>query len=111
MRLIITHYVDREPAHVSARVVESIPDALRAAGERVAAPVTPAATSVDDHHAVIRGGVDLLDGTSIDWHGDAELTTIRYSVPWQSGNPSQLRRLLAANRFATVLSDRVRAVA
>lgn len=112
MHLTLTQYLDRAPAHVDAHLAESVPTALRAAADRVHAPLaTDGPASITGRLAVVDGGLDVLDGTTIDWDGDDDLTSIRVIVPWPSEASERRRRLLAANRFAHVLADTVRAAA
>ncbi len=108
MQLVITSYLDRSPAHVRDHLAAHIGPAIRAAAERVDAPSASAETSIDGERAMIRGGLDVLDGAAIDWDGDDDLTTVRVTIPWAPGAPSMGRQVLAANRFAHVLTTGVR---
>jgi hypothetical protein len=108
VNLIITHYLDRSPEHVRDHLATTIPQAIRAAADRVSRPVTESGTDLTDTHAVVHGGLDVLDGAAIDWDGDDDLTTVRVSIPWAQGDDARGHRILAANRFAHVLSAGVR---
>lgn len=111
MRLVFTTYLDRSPGHVRHHLAASIPGALLAAGDRVHQPVATATSSLDADRAVIHGGFAMLDGASIDWDGLDDLTTMRVSVE-RATTPSEIgRQVLAANRFAEVLTTSVRSAA
>lgn len=108
MQLVITSYLDRSPAHVQRHLETHVTGAVREAADRVETPSTAAETSLDDGHAVIHGGFDVVDGAQIDWEGDDDLTTVRVRIPWTPAESKRGRQMLAANRFTQVLTTSVR---
>lgn len=109
MQLVITHYLDRSPAHVRDHVEATIPAAIQAAADRVRRPTTASNTDLTERGARVHGGLDVLDGAAIEWDGVDELTTVRVSIPWALDHQDEAgSRVLAANRFAQVLSTGVR---
>jgi hypothetical protein len=115
MQLVFTNYLDRGPEEVQRRLVDAVPAGLAAAAARIgSSSVTSLPAS---SHAVANAtgvevhGLDILEGTEINCEGDAGFTTVRVVVPWTSGDSASGKKLLAANRFAQVLSAEARSAA
>jgi hypothetical protein len=115
MQLTFTTYLDRSPDEVQDRLADAVSAGLAAAADRIdsssvtSPPLSPHtvanATGLEVH------GLDILEGAEINWEGDARFTTVRVVVPWTSNDSASGKKLLAANRFAQVLSAEARSAA
>jgi len=106
MKLILTHYIDIEPATVTSRLDAAVAAGLDAAADRSAAARGATITSTLDHGIHIDSGLDALAGTECTFNGSDQLTEIRVEVPW-SPTDSGTVKLWAANRFAGVLAEQL----
>ncbi len=106
MRLSLTSYVDRDTAHVEASVAE-----VAAATVAAMAPTPIERVSADCHGGCVQLSTDLedLDGATVCWSGDHDLTELRVAVPWTADPAARNQRALTASRFSRVLTDRIRA--
>ncbi len=111
MQLVITTYLDRNADDFESRLDQVVPVALDAAAERVSTRAQAAMTTRSSHTMVVRGGLDLLEGTEVAWEGIEGLTAVRFVVPWDDSDHISADRLLAANRFAQTFSSAMRAAA
>lgn len=108
MHLVLTHYLSHSTDDIERRIGTAIPGALRAAAARIDAVATEPRGDIEPHRAVLRG-VEVLEGAEVDWDDDAGLTTVRVRVPWSGTDDDRGQTLLAANRFAQVISDQTAA--
>jgi hypothetical protein len=103
MQLVITRYFDRNPEEIESRLDQAIPIALDAAADRIDSRAI-APHGEPSPNGIVVSGLDILDGTEINWDGGARLTTVRVTVPWDSEDSASGQKLLAASRFAQVFS-------
>ncbi len=108
MKLTFTHYIDRDPEAVVARLDRAVAAGLDAAAARTAAPRHDAFTTPTGDGLHIDGGLDTLTGTDLRIGGAHRLTELRVEVPW-SQRDAGTSKLWAANRFAGVLADQLAA--
>lgn len=111
-RLVLTSYLTGDQSDLEASTIAALPAALASAATRVDTSFTAPVTESDTDGVVVHDGVDVLAGTTITWDRSSELTTLQVSVPWPDDvvEPAANRgRLLAANQFATHLSELLQA--
>lgn len=111
-RLVLTSYLTGDQSDLEATTIAALPAALASAATRIETAFTAPVTESDTEGVVVHDGVDVLAGTTITWDRSSELTTLQVSVPWPDTNdePATNRgRLLAANQFATHLSELLQA--
>jgi len=111
-RLVLTSYLTGDHSDLEANTIAALPAAMASAASRINTSFTAPVTESDDDGVVVHDGVDVLAGTTITWDRSSELTTLQVSVPWpvNSVEPAANRgRLLAANQFATHLSELLQA--
>jgi hypothetical protein len=110
MQLVLTSYLRHDSDKIESRVAAAVPSALSAAAARIDVPAhQPRAET--NAQGVAPHGVDILAGTKINWERSGDLTTIRVVVPWETTDGISGRKLIAANRFAQVLSTEAGAAA
>lgn len=111
MSLVLTRYLDAEPAAISADLDRAIGVALDQAAERIAVARVP--TSLEDVPDGVRlnAGLDVLDGSELRVTGGPRLTTVEVTVPWDVHEDAPQSKLLAANRFAHVVATELRVAA
>jgi hypothetical protein len=108
MKLILTHYIDRDPASTGDRLAAAISRALDSATERVAGRRDETVTEAIVDGVRVRHGLGMLEGVELLVAGSADLTELRVEVPW-ADTDSGTSKLWAANRFAGVLADELAA--
>ncbi len=110
-RLVLTSYLTGDHSDLEATTIAALPAALASAATRIDSSFTTPVTESDDDGVVVHDGVDVLAGTTITWDRSSELTTLQVSVPWPDGDERTATRgrLLAANQFATHLSELLQA--
>ena len=111
-RLVLTSYLTGDHSDLEANTIAALPAAMASAASRINTSFTAPVTESDDDGVVVHDGVDVLAGTTITWDRSSELTTLQVSIPWpvNSVEPAANRgRLLAANQFATHLSELLQA--
>lgn len=104
MKLILTHYIDRDPASTAHRLADAISRALDAAAERVCSHRDETVTEHLADGVLVRHGLGMLEGSELHVQGSEHLTELRIEVPWSQAD-SGTSKLWAANRFAGVLAD------
>jgi hypothetical protein len=110
-RLVLTSYLTGDHSNLETTTIAALPAALASAATRIDSSFTAPVTESDNDGVVVHDGVDVLAGTTITWDRSCELTTLQVSVPWPDSDELVARRgrLLAANQFATHLSELLQA--
>ena len=111
-RLVLTSYLTGDHSDLEATTIAALPAALASAATRIETSFTAPVTESAADGVVVHDGVDVLAGTTITWDRTSELTTLQVSVPWPDADiePADKRgRLLAANQFASHLSELLQA--
>lgn len=111
-RLILTSYLTGDHSDLEANTIAALPAAMASAATRIDTSFTAPVTESDTDCVVVHDGVDVLAGTTITWDRSSELTTLQVSIPWPdatAGPAANCGRLLAANQFATHLSELLQA--
>ncbi|HUF96647.1 MAG TPA: hypothetical protein VMM60_00875 [Ilumatobacter sp.] len=111
-RLVLTSYLTGDQSDLEATTIAALPAAMASAATRIDTSFTAPVTESDTDGVVVHFGVEVLAGTTITWDRTTELTTLQVSVPWPDADvePAVTRgRLLAANQFASHLSELLQA--
>ena len=111
-RLVLTSYLTGDHSDLKANTIAALPAAMASAATRIDTSFTAPVTESDTDCVVVHDGVDVLAGTTITWDRSSELTTLQVSIPWPDATfepAANQGRLLAANQFATHLSELLQA--
>jgi hypothetical protein len=111
-RLVLTSYLTGDHSDLEATTIAALPAAMASAATRIDTSFTAPVTESAADGVVVHDGVEVLAGTTITWDRSSELTTLQVSVPWPDAatEPAVNRgRLLAANQFASHLSELLQA--
>ena len=107
MKLILTYYVDKSPETVKAHLAGAVRTGIDATAD-LAVPSLPPDVETERVPEGIRvhGGNTGLDGSEGQISGTDLLTTVRFEVPWETGD-TDTQKLRAASRFAATVADEV----
>lgn len=110
MKLILTHYLDAEPARVVGDLEHAVVRGLGAAADRIGADRDDVVTEQVTEGIRVHHGLEILDGSELRVGGSSRLTVLQFFIPWTTDDGDG-DKFLAANAFAHSVADGVAAAA